>query len=107
MEGGMTQGLGYSSMEQMRFDSKGRIRNVTFSDYLIPTSMDVPELKVCLHSEEFPQGPYGAKGAGELPLPGVPAAYLAALEQAIGETPVRHAPFSAEDTLAAIMEGSK
>jgi CO/xanthine dehydrogenase Mo-binding subunit len=107
MEGGLLQGIGYSSMEQMKYDRAGRIRNKTFSDYLIPTAMDVPLIKVTLHVEKFPEGPYGAKGAGELPLPGVPAAYLSALEQAMGGIPVRHAPFSAEETLAAVMEAGK
>jgi CO/xanthine dehydrogenase Mo-binding subunit len=102
MEGGYLQGLGYSSMEQMNYDEKGRIRNISFSDYLIPTSKDVPELKCMLHVEQYPDGPYGAKGAGELPLVGVPAAYLSAVEQALGGVKLNHVPFTAEDTLAVI-----
>jgi CO/xanthine dehydrogenase Mo-binding subunit len=99
MEGGMLQGIGYSSMEQMTADAKGRIRNNSFSDYIIPTSMDAPVMKACLHVEEYPLGPYGGKGAGELPLVGVPAAYLEAMEQALGGARLNHAPFSAEDAL--------
>ena len=102
MEGGFLQGIGYSSMEKMDTDAGGRIRNNSLTDYLIPTAMDVPNLKCMLHVEEFPDGPYGAKGAGELPLVGAPAAYLEAVEQALGEKTLRHVPFTAEDTLSVI-----
>jgi CO/xanthine dehydrogenase Mo-binding subunit len=99
MEGGVLQGLGYASMEQMAIDAGGRIRNNSYSDYIIPTSKDVPELKVTMHVEEYPFGPYGAKGAGELPLVGIPAAFISAAEQATGGTGINHIPFTAEDAL--------
>ena len=102
MEGGFLQGIGYASIEKMDYDAKGRIRNNSFSDYLIPTTKDVPNLKCVLHVEPYPDGPYGAKGAGELPLVGAPAAYLEAMEQALGDVKLHHAPFTAEDTLAVI-----
>ena len=98
MEGGLLQGLGYASMEQMAADAQGRIRNNSFTDYIIPTAMDAPVMKVQLHVEEYPLGPYGAKGAGELPLVGAAPAYMAAMEQAVG-TDIAHIPFSAEDAL--------
>ena len=102
MEGGFLQGIGYASIEKMDYDAKGRIRNNSFSDYLIPTTKDVPNLKCMLHVEKYPNGPYGAKGAGELPLVGGPGAYLEAVEQALGGVKLNHAPFTAEDTLAVI-----
>ena len=106
MEGGFLQGLGYSSMEKMDYDGKGRIRNNSFSDYLIPTAVDVPRLECVLHVEKYPDGPYGAKGAGELPLVGVPAAYAEAMEQALGgDGRVCHVPFTAEDALLAMAAG--
>jgi CO/xanthine dehydrogenase Mo-binding subunit len=98
MEGGLMQGLGYSSMEQMAADTKGRIRNNSFSNYIIPTSVDIPVMQVHMHVEEYPDGPYGAKGAGELPLVGASGAYMSAMEQALG-TRIHHIPFSAEDAL--------
>lgn len=101
MEGGMLQGIGYSSMEYMDHDSKGRIRNNSFSNYIIPTAMDVQNLKVKMYVAEYPDGPYGAKGAGELPNVGTAPAYIAALEQALGKN-VDHIPFTVEDTLKAI-----
>ena len=105
MEGGFLQGIGYASIEKMDYDDKGRIRNNSYSDYLIPTTKDVPKLKCMLHVEKYPDGPYGAKGAGELPLVGAPAAYLEAMEQALGGIKLNHAPFTAEDTLSAISKG--
>ena len=91
----------------MDYDSKGRIRNNSFSDYLIPTSADVPNLKCMLHVEKYPDGPYGGKGAGELPLVGAPAAYVEAVEQALGgDVRLNHAPFTAEDTMKVIMKAT-
>ena len=101
MEGGFLQGIGYASIEKMDYDARGRIRNNSLSDYLIPTAMDVPNLQCMLHVEKYPDGPYGAKGAGELPLVGGPGAYVEAMEQALG-VPLNHAPFTAEDTLNVI-----
>lgn len=100
MEGGFLQGIGYASTEFMNYDNKGRIRNNSFSDYLIPTAVDVPVLNCQLHVEEYPFGPYGAKGAGELPLVGAAPAYVEAIEQALGgDFRLHHAPFTAEDTI--------
>ena len=90
-------------MESMDYDSRGRIRNNSFSDYLIPTATDAPNLTCMLHVEKYPDGPYGAKGAGELPLVGAPGAYVEAMEQALGGiVRLRHAPFTPEDTMKVI-----
>ena len=103
MEGGFLQGIGYASMESMSYDSRGRIRSNSFSDYLIPTAADVPNLKCMLHVEKYPDGPYGAKGAGELPLVGAPGAYVEAMEQALGgRVRLHHAPFTPEDAMKVI-----
>lgn len=99
MEGGYLQGIGYASIEQIGYDASGRIRNNSFSDYLIPTAKDAPNLQCVLHVEKYPDGPYGAKGAGELPLVGAPGAYVEAMEQALGGVPLHHAPFTAEDSI--------
>lgn len=105
MEGGFLQGIGYASMEYMDYDNKGRIRNNSFSDYLIPTAADVTNLKCMMHVEKYPGGPYGAKGAGELPLVGAPGAYVEAMEQALGgSVRLNHAPFTPEDTMKVILK---
>ena len=105
MEGGFLQGIGYAHMEQMNYDKRGRIRSVSYSDYTMPTAADVPKLDILIHVEEYPEGPFGAKGAGELPIVGVPGAYVNALEQAVGQE-INHIPVSMEDTLEAYCRGA-
>ena len=76
--------------------------SIYFTDYLVPTSMDVPNLVAKMHVEEYPGGPYGAKGAGELPLVAPPAAYLEAVEMALGgmkKHRLNAIPFSTEDVI--------
>jgi len=107
MEGGLLQGIGYASMEQMAAGSDGRIRNNSFSDYLIPTALDVPVLRCMLYNEEYPDGPYGAKGGGELPLVGVAAAYLEAVELALGGAKLNHIPFTAEDAMNVLKQSAE
>ena len=55
MEGGFMQGIGYASMEQMAADNNGRIRNNTYSDYIIPTAMDIPNMACVMHIEKYPK----------------------------------------------------
>lgn len=98
MQGGFLQGIGYSSMEQMDYNDKGMIRNNSLSDYTIPTSVDVPNLVTEIMNNPYTHGPYGAKGAGELPLVGVAPAYVEAMESALGVN-LNKAPFTTEDTM--------
>lgn len=101
MEGGFLQSIGYSAMEQIPYDDKCRIRNNHFSDYLIPTAKDVPNMHVYFCPVEYPAGPFGAKGAGELPATGAPSAYLSAVEQAVGGTRLFEIPLTQEMVLNA------
>ncbi len=63
--GGVTQGLGMSSYEGYLFD-QGRVVNASLADYRIPTSLDVPDIVPVFIEQEDPEGPYGAKGLGEI-----------------------------------------
>ena len=84
MEGGMLQGIGYASMEKMeRF--KGAVRQNSLTDYIIPTSMDTVNFHTCMVNNPYQNGPFGAKGAGELTLVGAAPAYVAAVENAVGK----------------------
>ena len=103
MEGGMLQGLGYASVEQMDYNDRGVIRNNSFSDYIIPTAVDVPKLETAIISNPYSHGPYGAKGAGELPLVGAAPAYAEAVENALGRD-VRKIPLTQEDAMNIIEE---
>jgi CO/xanthine dehydrogenase Mo-binding subunit len=83
IEGGSAQGLGLALMEEIELkDSK--VRNASFTDYLIPTILDMPTVVSELVEEPEPGVPFGAKGVGELSTVVVPAAVLAALRQASG-----------------------
>lgn len=102
MEGGLLQGLGCSAMERIVIGPNGRMFNTALSDYHIPTATDIPNISVEFERTPCPIGPLGAKGAGELPLVGVAAAYIRAVEQALGKVrPVKisHFPFVPEDVL--------
>jgi CO/xanthine dehydrogenase Mo-binding subunit len=83
VEGGVLQGLGYALVEEHALRD-GRILNDQFSTYIIPTTLDTPEIKAILVEHEFPWGPYGAKGLGETPIIAVAPAVTAAIHHATG-----------------------
>jgi len=102
MEGGLLQSIGWGMMEKVGIEN-GRIRGNTLSDYMIPTALDVPDLHVTLHVDEYPFGPYGAKGAGELPHVGGAPATIEAIQNAL-EINLNKTPFFAEDVIEALRE---
>ncbi|WP_070001096.1 xanthine dehydrogenase family protein molybdopterin-binding subunit [Cellulosilyticum sp. I15G10I2] len=83
IEGGMLQGIGYASMEKMESD-RGAIRQSSITDYIIPTAKDIVKIHTTLIDNPYRDGPFGAKGAGELTLIGAAPAYIAAVENATG-----------------------
>lgn len=83
VEGGVAQALGMALMEEMK-TREGRVQHRNLTTYIIPTTMDVPPIDVLLLEEEYPHGPFGAKGVGELPLVAVAPALAAAIRQATG-----------------------
>ena len=83
IEGGTAQGLGLALMEELQVVD-GRIRNASFTDYLIPTILDMPPVVSVLVEEPEPGVPYGAKGVGELSTIVAGAAVAAALRNATG-----------------------
>ncbi len=95
MEGGFLQGIGYGGMEQMQARN-GKLNNTSLSDYIIPTAMDVPHMEVAFVDNPYPYGPFGAKGAGELPAVGGAPAYVEAVETAL-HTKLYKTPISMED----------
>lgn len=92
LEGGIAQGLGLAVMEEIVVD-RGRVRNPSFTDYLLPTALDAPEVVIALVEEPDPQAPLGAKGVGEPPTisstPAIVAAIRAATGAALTRVPVR------------------
>jgi CO/xanthine dehydrogenase Mo-binding subunit len=83
IEGGTAQGIGLALMEEIQTRG-GLIANASFTDYLIPTTLDVPPIVAELVEDPEPDGPYGVKGVGEPPTVVSTAAVLSALRAATG-----------------------
>lgn len=83
IEGGVIQGIGYALYENVVW-KQGRMENSQMTNYIIPTSMDVPSIRVIFQENPYLYGPMGAKGIGELPIDGPAPAVVNAIENAIG-----------------------
>jgi CO/xanthine dehydrogenase Mo-binding subunit len=83
IEGGTAQGLGLALMEEIQ-TRDGLITNASFTDYLIPTALDMPPVVSELVEAPEPDAPYGVKGVGEPPTVVSTAAVLSALRAATG-----------------------
>ena len=84
LEGGALQGLGYATAEEVVLDEQGRMKNDRLTNYIIPTSLDAPEMITRIIEIPFAGGPFGAKGLGEIPLDGPAPAVAQAVEAATG-----------------------
>jgi CO/xanthine dehydrogenase Mo-binding subunit len=97
--GGVTMGVGMALMEEY---VPGK--TISFVNYLIPTSKDVPEVIPIIVEDQEPSGPFGAKGVGEPALIPTAPAILNAIADAIGER-IYHLPANLERVLEAIRKG--
>ncbi|MDP3683195.1 MAG: molybdopterin-dependent oxidoreductase, partial [Ignavibacteria bacterium] len=105
--GGILQGIATVLYEDMRFDDKGKLINANFSDYKIPTAMDIPDEVIPIIIEVAqPDGPYGARGMGEHTM--IPAAPIIAnaVEDALGIR-IKSMPITAEKIALAVKERGK
>jgi CO/xanthine dehydrogenase Mo-binding subunit len=84
MRGGATQGIGWALFEELDHDEDGRLLTGSFLDYALPTAERVPEIETLIVEVPAPDGPFGAKGIGEAPVVGAPAAVANAVAAAIG-----------------------
>jgi CO/xanthine dehydrogenase Mo-binding subunit len=82
-------------MEELVMDG-GVIRNPNFTDYLLPTILDAPDVEVLLIEAEGSWGPFGAKGVGEPPTISSTPAVMAAIRDATGK-PIARAPVRPQD----------
>ncbi len=100
IEGGIAQGLGLALMEEI-IQVDGVIRNPNFTDYLLPTFLDMPPVVATLIEQPDPHAPLGAKGVGEPPCisstPAIVAAIRDALRQAGVEKPLNRVPVRPSD----------
>ena len=104
LEGGAAQGVGLAVMEEVLVVD-GRIRNASFTDYLVPTALDMPPVEIAaLIEQPEPGAPFGAKGIGEPPCISSTAAVVGALRDATGlelvRVPVRPADIALADASA-------
>ena len=92
IQGGSTQGLGLAVMEEI-ITRDGKVRNPSFTDYLIPTILDTPPQPVEILELPDPHSPYGLRGVGEAPTlsstPAIVSAIRAATGLALNRVPVR------------------
>ena len=97
VEGGTAQGLGFALMEEIQVED-GLMKNPSFTDYLVPTLLDVPPIVIDFVEDPEPGAPYGVKGIGELPTVASAAAIVAALRHATGR-PLNRLPVRPDDLL--------
>jgi CO/xanthine dehydrogenase Mo-binding subunit len=95
IEGGVAQGIGYALYEKVQWE-RGRMANGQMTNYIIPTSQDIPPIRVFFEEVPFAHGAYGAKGIGELPMDGPAPAIMNAVSHATGED-FNAIPLLAED----------
>ena len=94
IEGGTAQGLGLALMEEIQVKDGGCC-NASFTDYLLPTILDMPPMRIEILEHADPEAPYGLKGVGEPPHISTPPAVVAALRAASGR-PLTRVPVRPE-----------
>jgi CO/xanthine dehydrogenase Mo-binding subunit len=104
IEGGVAQSIGWALYERVAW-REGRMANAQMTNYIIPTSMDIPPIRVHFEETPYPHGPGGAKGIGELPMDGGAPAILSAIEQATG-VEFAHVPLMPEDLMRGMSRDS-
>lgn len=100
LEGGVAMGLGYGLLEEMVLEN-GQVQNAQFTDYILPTALDVPAIELAIVEEPAPKGPFGAKGVSEASLLPTAPAIVNAIYDAVGVR-IRELPVTPEKVLAAL-----
>ncbi|MFW9996948.1 MAG: xanthine dehydrogenase family protein molybdopterin-binding subunit [Candidatus Odinarchaeota archaeon] len=106
IEGGSLQGAGFGRFEEIVYNSDGSILSNNLGTYIIPTTLDSPEIKSVIVEHGYPEGPFGGKGIGEQPLMGVAPAITNAIHQATGVW-IDEIPAIAERVWKALQQGKK
>ena len=104
VEGGVAQGIGYALYEKCVWQN-GHMANNQMTNYIMPTSADLPPIHVHFEEIPFEHGAFGAKGIGELPMDGPAPAILNAIENALG-IPFNHIPLMPEDIFEVMLEAT-
>jgi CO/xanthine dehydrogenase Mo-binding subunit len=103
IEGGTAQGIGYALIEEVVMRD-GRMANAQLTNYLVPTTLDTPEIDVAILENPYECGPFGAKGVGEMPIDGPAPAIVNAI-RSLG-VDVREIPATPERVMAAPRGGA-
>ena len=103
IEGSLAMGIGYTFLENLQFDKKGRPANGNFANYRLPRSMGMPPMETILIETNDPEGPFGAKGMGEASLLPTSAAIANAIEDAIGVR-IKELPITPDKIVKALKE---
>jgi carbon-monoxide dehydrogenase large subunit len=90
IHGGLTEGFAIAFMQEIRFDEAGNHLNTNFTEYLIPTSLETPHWETDSTVTPSPHHPIGAKGVGESPNVGSPAAFVNAVIDALAPLGITH-----------------
>ena len=90
IHGGLTEGLAIAFMQEISYDESGNVQGGTFMDYLVPTAVETPHWETGKTCTPSPHHPIGAKGVGESPNVGSPAAFVNAVVDALAHLGVRH-----------------
>ena len=90
VHGGLTEGLAIAFMQEISYDESGNIQGGTFMDYLVPTAVETPSWETGNTCTPSPHHPFGAKGVGESPNVGSPAAFVNAVVDALSHLGVKH-----------------
>ncbi len=105
MQGGVVQGIGWALHEEYVYDPQGRMRNATFLDYRLPTTLDVPMIDTIIVEIPNPGHPYGVRGVGEVPIVPPPAAIANAIHDAVGVR-LYELPMSPAKVCRAVLEAA-
>ena len=97
IEGGSAQGIGYALLEEVVMRD-GRMANSQLTNYIIPTTLDTPPIDVVIRENPYKNGPFGAKGVGEMPIDGPAPAIVNALRHAGFD--IREIPATPERVMA-------
>jgi carbon-monoxide dehydrogenase large subunit len=90
IHGGLTEGMAIAFMQQIDYDESGNVQGGTFMDYLLPTAVETPHWETDKTTTPSPHHPFGAKGVGESPNVGSPAAFVNAVVDALAHLGVKH-----------------
>ncbi|MHB2155110.1 xanthine dehydrogenase family protein molybdopterin-binding subunit [Calditrichota bacterium GD2] len=105
IQGGSLQGIAYAVFEKMERQN-GHFNVHGFSDYIIPTTVDMPVMDIKILENPYPFGPFGAKGLGEMPLVGAAPAVVSSLRMIFGQ-PINQIPVMPEDLFELVQNMKK